>query len=214
MIKPILSYGNELLRNKSVSVTDYASVEVKELITDMFDTMNAANGLGLAACQIGSSYSILVKKQLSLPAMGFINPIIVEYKGVKINSNEGCLSIPGVHYNVPRYTKIAVEYYDVVESKLKRKQFKSTDAIVLQHEIDHLNGKLFIDYIKDVSAGTSVHLESFKSGKYIHRLSTYDLMLPDGKVAQKPDYNKSRKNKSLMHTIAMTTAIFAGELNH
>jgi peptide deformylase len=154
MILPIYVYGQPALRKVAEDITpDYPGL--KELIQNMFDTMHHADGVGLAAPQVGLLIRVVVI-DLSLYAddkpefkdfrKTYINPHIVEADGEEVSMEEGCLSLPGIHENVKRKNRIHVKYRDenfveydeVIEGYLAR---------VLQHELDHLNGKMFIDYI-------------------------------------------------------------------
>lgn len=152
---PIYTYGMPVLRKEAQDITpDYP--ELKELIADMWETMFASDGIGLAAPQIGRSVRLVV---ISLDVFkedfpeyagykrAFINPRILDYDESHTDlSEEGCLSLPGIHESVRRPTRIHVKYQD--------EDFKEHDewvegylARVMQHEFDHLDGRLFIDRI-------------------------------------------------------------------
>ncbi len=142
--KKILTIGNPLLKKKSTAVTSLTP-EIKKIIKDMTDTMYAANGCGLAAIQIGEPLRIILvdtsDKRDNLCVM--INPKITKKEG-EIVFTEGCLSVPGLEGDVIRYSKITV--------KGKDENFKDIEvtveaypAVAFQHEIDHLEGKLYID---------------------------------------------------------------------
>ena len=157
MILPIYIYGQPVLRKVAEDITpDYP--ELKEFLANMFETMDNADGIGLAAPQIGKSVRVLV---IDLDVLSehfpeykgfrkaFINAHIIEVdeESEIENSEEGCLSIPGIHETVERHTRIHVKYVD--------EEFNEHDewidgylARVLQHEIDHLDGVLFTDRIK------------------------------------------------------------------
>ncbi|CDD05978.1 MULTISPECIES: peptide deformylase [Prevotella] len=155
MILPIYIYGQPVLRKESADIEkDYPNL--KELLANMFETMEEANGVGLAAPQIGLNIRVVV---IDLDVLsedfpeykgfkkGFINPHIIEYDETNTESlEEGCLSLPGIQEKVTRPTRIHVQYLDEdlnehdewVEGYLAR---------VMQHEFDHLDAKMFIDRI-------------------------------------------------------------------
>mgnify|MGYP000747343234 FL=1 len=155
MILPIYIYGQPVLRKESADIEkDYPNL--KELLANMFETMEEANGVGLAAPQIGLNIRVVV---IDLDVLsedfpeykgfkkGFINPHIIEYDETNTESlEEGCLSLPGIQEKVTRPTRIHVQYLDEdlnehdewVEGYLAR---------VMQHEFDHLDAKMFIDHI-------------------------------------------------------------------
>lgn len=159
MIYPIVGYGHPTLRKETLPVEkDYP--ELQQLIKDMYETMYAADGVGLAAPQIDLSLKLVV--------IGFrpydeetdtygdvneehtlINPRILEYKGEKDYFNEGCLSIPDIHEDVLRPTVVVVNYFD--ENFVEHTdEFTGLLARVAQHEIDHLNGKVFTDHLSSL----------------------------------------------------------------
>lgn len=154
MILPIYIYGQPVLRKVAEDITtDYPNL--KELIANMYETMDNAEGVGLAAPQIGLPIRVVV---INLDVLSdefpelkgfrkvFINPHILETSGEMENMEEGCLSLPGIHETVKRAGRIRVTYLDedlqphdeMVEGYLAR---------VMQHEFDHLDGKMFIDRI-------------------------------------------------------------------
>jgi peptide deformylase len=148
MIKPIYLYGEDALRKKSEDV-DLNDPELSQFIEDMFETMRNANGAGLAAPQIGINKNVIVigqKLNDGLFKGVFINPKIKNYSGYLIRNPEGCLSFPGIEINVNRVINVEVEWYDE-NKKFHTVVFSGIKAIILQHEIDHLNGILFIDKI-------------------------------------------------------------------
>lgn len=154
MILPIYVYGQPVLRKVAEDITpDYPGL--KELIANMFETMDHAEGVGLAAPQVGLPIRVVVVDLDVLSEdypeyknfrKAYINPHILEVSGEEISMEEGCLSLPGIHESVKRGNKIHVTYMDedmvehdeVVEGYLAR---------VMQHEFDHLEGKMFIDHL-------------------------------------------------------------------
>ena len=148
-IKKILTEPNKLLRQISQSVEKVGESE-KELMNDMLETMYAANGIGLAAIQIGVPKRIIVmdlsKKENKKPPMYFVNPLIIKKNDEKITYEEGCLSVPNQFAEIDRPSKCEVEYLDFNGNK-QNLQAKGLLATCIQHEIDHLEGILFIDYL-------------------------------------------------------------------
>lgn len=155
MILPIYIYGHPVLRKESQDI-DSTYPKLKELIDNMFETLKESDGIGLAAPQIGLNKRVVVIDldvlSEDLPEYkgfrkAFINPHIIEYDETKTDtSEEGCLSLPGIHESVKRPTRIHVKYQDA--------DFNEYDewidgylARVMQHEFDHLDAKLFIDRI-------------------------------------------------------------------
>jgi peptide deformylase len=149
MVRKILKYGEPLLEQCAEPVTDFDTAELRELIADMWETMYAARGVGLAAPQIGVSKRISVidvsAGEDESQKLILINPEIVSQEGSQIGE-EGCLSLPGFRDQVRRANKVAVraqnergESIEVVGEELL--------ARALQHEIDHLNGILFISHL-------------------------------------------------------------------
>ncbi|MBP1614711.1 MAG: peptide deformylase [Bacteroidetes bacterium] len=154
MILPIYVYGQPVLRKVADDISsDYPNLN--ELIENMFETMDKADGVGLAAPQIGLAIRVVVINLDPLSEdhpeykdfrKAYINAHILEFTGEDVSIEEGCLSLPGIHESVKRKNKIHVKYLDTnynehdewVEGYLAR---------VMQHEFDHLDGKMFIDHI-------------------------------------------------------------------
>jgi len=142
----ILKFPDERLRTKAKPV-DAVTDETRQLVDDMFETMYAAPGIGLAATQINVHQRIVVidiSREKDQP-LCLINPVILAKEGIE-HHEEGCLSVPGVYENVERADRIKVEALDRDGKKVK---FDADEllAVCIQHEIDHLNGKLFVDYL-------------------------------------------------------------------
>ena len=148
MIEPIVLYGNEILRNISKPVTA-SNPELLGNVQNLWDTMYAAKGAGLAAPQIGIAERIFV---IDLPDQEwkqvFVNPTIESREGENIIIEEGCLSLPGIAGPIARLEKIRIHYYDE-NWKSHIDNFDGIKARVIQHEFDHLDGILWIDHIKD-----------------------------------------------------------------
>ncbi len=147
---PIVAYGDPVLRRKAEDITaDYSNLD--ELITNMFDTMYNANGVGLAAPQIGLSIRLFViditdKEDPEFQDFKkvFINPVILEESGEEWTFNEGCLSIPDVREDIKRKQNVTIKYMD----ENWREQVETYSGLagrVIQHEYDHIEGKLFTD---------------------------------------------------------------------
>lgn len=154
---PIYLYGNPVLRKKATDISlDYP--ELPKLIDDMFESMRQAEGVGLAAPQIGLSIRLFVIdtnpfKELYPEEEGFqevfINPQIEEFLGEDFSFNEGCLSLPDIHEEVIRKSEVIISYTDRNGNQLK-KHFKGMAARVIQHEYDHLEGLVFTDRVSQL----------------------------------------------------------------
>lgn len=145
----ILTYPDKFLSEPTKPVENIDET-IQNLIKDMASIMYQASGIGLAAIQVGINKSLLVydvsprDEKRSLQAL--INPRIIESEGTTISEDEGCLSVPDFRANVKRAASVLVEGFDNEEKPL-RIEAEGLLAVVLQHEIDHLNGILFIDRI-------------------------------------------------------------------
>jgi peptide deformylase len=152
MILPIVAYGDPVLKRVATDI-EKSYPQLKELIENMFDTMSHASGVGLAAPQIGKDIRLFVVDGTVLETLKdsgfrkvFINAHIVEQSGEEWAYEEGCLSIPGIRENVMRPSKLKIKYVDenFVE---KTEEYDGIQARIIQHEHDHLDGKLFVDYL-------------------------------------------------------------------
>lgn len=148
----ILSYPNRLLMQVTRPVENIDD-ELQLLIENMADTMYAAPGVGLAANQVGSRRRILVFDEMSDKEKRqyhvIINPKLLESDGELVSENEGCLSVPEFRSDVKRAARVVVEGLDR-DGKPLRIEAEGYRAVILQHEIDHLDGKLFIDRISSL----------------------------------------------------------------
>ena len=161
MILPIYGYGEAVLRKHCEEITkDYPNL--KEIITNMYETMNNAYGVGLAAPQVGMPIRIFIvdtepfadsdsiskeeAEQLKVFKQTFINAKILKEEGPMWNFNEGCLSIPDVREDVSRHDTITIEYFDEDFNK-KTEVYNGLIARVIQHEYDHIEGILFTDHV-------------------------------------------------------------------
>ena len=122
---------------------------IRKLIDDMVETMQESYGVGLAANQVGVPLRVVVIQVPEQELLVLINPVIVETKGERMVI-EGCLSVPGYQAEVPRAESVRIQARDR-NGKIFRKRGTELLAQALQHEIDHLNGMLYIDYLKDKS---------------------------------------------------------------
>ena len=193
MILPIVAFGHPVLKKMCKNITsDYENLD--SLIDNMWETMYAANGVGLAAPQIGLSIRVFVidaspfvdKENMSVKEIEtintfkkvFINPNIISEQGNLWDFNEGCLSIPDVRDDVSRKEKISINFFDenFVPQKLK---LNGLAARVVQHEFDHIEGVLFTD-----------HLSSLKKRLIKNRLS----LISKGDITV--DYKMSFPKKS------------------
>lgn len=161
MILPIRAYGDAVLKKVAKDI-EPGHPGLKQLIADMFETMYAANGVGLAAPQIGQSIRLFIvdaspfaededgeptdEAHLKDFKKVFINPYIIEEEGEEWTFEEGCLSIPGIRESVMRQPRIVLQYQDE-NFKAHEEAFEGFAARVIQHEHDHLDGVLFVDHL-------------------------------------------------------------------
>jgi peptide deformylase len=157
MVLPIYTYGQAVLREEAVAI-DKNYPELKKLVSDMFETMHNAEGVGLAAPQIGQSIQLLIidadaVSQNYPECKNFkrvmINPEITEHSSEAITLEEGCLSFPGIHEKVARAEKINVRYMDENFDEHEEK-VEGFAARIVQHECEHLEGHVFIDNISPI----------------------------------------------------------------
>ncbi len=154
MILPIYVYGQPVLRQEAEDIApDYPNL--KELVANMFETMDHADGVGLAAPQVGLPIRVVV---IDLDVLSddmpefkdfkraYINPHILETGDKVVSMDEGCLSLPGIHESVKRPDRIRVQYLDE-EMKPHDEWVEGYLARVMQHEFDHLDGIMFIDHL-------------------------------------------------------------------
>lgn len=163
MILPIVAYGAPVLRKVCNDITpDYPNLQ--KLIEDMWETMYASNGVGLAAPQVNRDIRLFVidseqifknqdeedkGKYKDEPGVKrvFINAHIKEFRGAEWSYNEGCLSIPKIREDIMRPEEVVLEYVDE-NFEPKTETFTGITSRIIQHEYDHIEGKLFIDYLK------------------------------------------------------------------
>ncbi len=146
-ILPILYWPNEKLREVAQPVTNVT--EEFDFIADLFATMYDDNGIGLASTQVGVPKRIFVMDTRTAGGsykQAFINPTIKERRGITTHT-EGCLSFPGIYFEVERAAEVVIETLTLT-GELQECTLNGIDAICAQHELDHLNGVVFFDYLK------------------------------------------------------------------
>ncbi len=160
MILPIYVYGSKVLKEQTqpVDIETADREELKQFITNMFETMEHAQGVGLAAPQVGDSRSILIVDGRDLAdtysylkdfKRVMINPEVIEESEETADYSEGCLSVPDIHCNVIRPKKMTVRYYDE-NLELKEETFDEFACRMVQHEMDHLAGHLFVERVAPI----------------------------------------------------------------
>ncbi len=158
-VKEVLKMGHPLLRQVAESVSEFNTPELEALITDMLDTMQALDGAGLAAPQIGVSQRVVIFEVAanprypdveSVPRTILINPVIVPLDEEQEPGWEGCLSVPGLRGLVPRYTRVRYSGVDEYGVHIER-EVSGFHARVVQHEVDHLDGILYPQRMEDMS---------------------------------------------------------------
>lgn len=152
MIIPIVAYGDPVLKKRAADIAkDYPKLD--EIISNMYETMYASHGVGLAAPQIGLAIRLFVvdgsvfadeEEKLKNFKQVFINPVIKQEKGNPWKFNEGCLSIPGIREDVSRNEELLIEYYDG-QWNFHQEKYNGIAARIIQHEYDHIEGVLFVD---------------------------------------------------------------------
>ncbi len=154
MIYPVTVYGDQVLRKKALPV-DKDFEGLNDIIQNLWETMYHSDGVGLAAPQVGLSIRIFVvdassgadeEPELKDFKKVFINPELISVTGTEWIMNEGCLSLPDIREDVKRPDEIRIKYYDE-NFELHEEVFNGYAGRIIQHEYDHLEGKLFIDYL-------------------------------------------------------------------
>ena len=153
MVLPIYVYGAEVLRENAKEI-DYASYEgLQELIANMQETMEKADGVGIAAPQVGLAIRLLIvdgapfgedDPELAAFRRVMINPVVLEESEETADYNEGCLSVPDIHADITRPAKIKVQYINDKGEEVTE-ELDGFKCRMVQHEIDHLDGKMFVD---------------------------------------------------------------------
>lgn len=150
-LKIITGENNPILRAMSVEVAEFDK-GLKKFAKDMVETMKAAKGLGIAAPQVGKNIRIFIAtlghKTPSQKIVPMVNLSILAHSADMKIDEEGCLSLPGIYGKVERFRKVKVEFFDLEGGK-QTLELEGLDARVVQHELDHINGVLFIDRMKE-----------------------------------------------------------------
>lgn len=155
MFLPIVIYGHPILRKVSEDINIDTYPELEKFIKDMFQTMDEADGVGLAAPQVGRNIRIFTVDGNAFVEVDetckdfrkiFINAHILKRWGENVSRNEGCLSIPGIHEDVTRQDHILIAYIDE-QGVQHEEEYSGIKAWIIQHEYDHLEGMLFTDHL-------------------------------------------------------------------
>jgi peptide deformylase len=136
--------GSPVLRERAAEI-EQVDDEVRQLVRDLFDTMHADNGIGLAANQVGIARRVAVVQTEEDDAVVLIDPVMVEREG-QVKGEEGCLSIPDIFADVERSARVVVEI-TTVDNERVRVEASDLMSRAIQHEIDHLEGVLFLDHL-------------------------------------------------------------------
>lgn len=165
MTYEIKKYGDPVLKKKAEPVTEFGE-DLKKIFDDMLETMYAFNGVGLAANQVGilkQMITIDTSREEDHVILYLANPVVTSVSKDKVTFEEGCLSFPGIFEKIDRPAKITISAFDPYGKPLKI-EAEGFLAIVLQHEIDHLNGVVFIDRMSPA--------RKFTHGKELKELKT------------------------------------------
>lgn len=150
-VRPIRRLGDPVLRKKAEGV-DKLGREIKELVRDLEDTLAEADGVGLAAPQIGVARRVFVmappvpEGEPRPKPRAYINPEFLAKEGAVVGAEEGCLSIPGIYETVKRPERVSIRA-KTIDGQVIEETFEGIEARIIQHEMDHLDGVLFIDKI-------------------------------------------------------------------
>jgi peptide deformylase len=179
--RPIVDLGNPVLRERAREVTldELGSDEVQRLIDDLIETKRAANGAGLAANQVAETLRIAVVEVTEgnprypykppIPLTVLVNPVIEPLDDEVAYINEGCLSVPNLRGEVPRHLSVAVRYLDR-EGREHEEVRRGLTAGTFQHEVDHLDGTLFLDRVVDPTTLTTwAEFERFHRDAFLER---------------------------------------------
>ncbi|MCX7206601.1 MAG: peptide deformylase [Proteobacteria bacterium] len=157
-IRTVIKMGDPLLLEQAAPVETFGTPELHSLISDLFDTMQATGGVGIAAPQIGVSLQVVIfgfdvsdryPEAEAVPMTVLINPVLTPLSDEVVDGWEGCLSVPGLRGEVPRYTQLRYQGFDA-EGQIIDRSVSGFHARVVQHECDHLNGILYPQRIKDL----------------------------------------------------------------
>lgn len=157
MSTKILQIGNPILREIAVEVEEIDNPKIQTLIDDLIFITKQSHGVGIAAPQIGKSYRVIIIASHAnirypdapfMPPLAMINPRIISHSQEVVMATEGCLSVKEKRGHVPRYRDIVIEYM-TRDGKFQQKEYTNFIARIIQHELDHLNGILFVDHLQD-----------------------------------------------------------------
>ena len=183
-VLPIRELGDPILRERAreVSAGELASAEVQRLIDDLIETRRAAHGAGLAAPQVGESLRIAVAEvepgnprypyKPPIPLTVLVNPVVEPLDDELVRINEGCLSIPNLRGELERHVNVRVRYLDrdgVERDEVRR----GLTAGTFQHEVDHLDGVLFVDRADPTSLSTWEQFERFHRDAFVERIAEF-----------------------------------------
>ena len=178
---PIYLYGSEVLREQAAEADMDKKEEISALVADMEETLASADGCGLAAPQVGVSKRVIIVDGRELvdtyPYLKdfkrvMINPVVTEESGETADYSEGCLSVPGIYAEVRRPAKIKVEYFNEKFEKVAE-EFDKFACRMVQHELDHLDGKMFVDRVAPIRRKMiSKKLMNISRGKVSARYKT------------------------------------------
>jgi peptide deformylase len=183
-VREILHVGNPLLRERSREITreELASPAMQQLIDDLIDTMHHANGAGIAAPQIGELVRIATIEvnhnprypyKPPIPLTVVVNPVVQMLDDELVDINEGCLSVPNMRGNVMRHVNIRVRYWDRDGNEHDETK-RGLTAGTFQHELDHLDGLLFLDRVADTRTLTTwEQFERFHRAAFIERITEF-----------------------------------------
>ncbi len=149
--RPVLQHPNELLRVPALPVKEYGTAALRALVAEMVETMRRLNGIGLAATQLGIAQQIAIIELKDGPLV-LINPTIHKPSRKLETDEEGCLSVSGIFGEVPRSASLTLKAKDIDGHAYEAKA-QGLFARVIQHEVDHLHGKLFIDRCTKLTTG-------------------------------------------------------------
>jgi peptide deformylase len=157
--RPIIQLGHPTLRQVAQPIEQVTDAQVQQLIDDLLLTVQSANGVGIAAPQVGQSLQLLIvasrpnPRYPQAPTMeptALINPRLIAHGQEQAKGWEGCLSIPGIRGQVPRYREVEVEYLDR-SGAVQQVVWTDFVARIFQHEYDHLDGKVFLDRVESTA---------------------------------------------------------------
>lgn len=195
MILPIYLYGDPIFKKPAKKLKNVDDNFI-ETLKDMFETMEVADGIGLAATQVGIPYSFAVidvsvyEEYKDFKRMVIINPEIIYSSGEEV-MQEGCLSIPGIRAEIIRPAKVVLRYQDI-DFKTNEIECEGLLARVVQHEVDHLYGKFFIDYLSPVNLKVlKPKLIKIRRGEV---KTHYPVVIPGTKKVISPDEMQIKKS--------------------